>query len=212
MYGSARSSRSSSAGLWQKERITRMSTPQETRVALVGAGYVSAYHIRALQTLPHVRIVGIADTRGRTGARAGANASPSPVCSPACPRCATCTPGRRPRPDAAGLARRLAIEALAMGCDVFVEKPMAPTVAECDEMIAAANRAGRIAVGEPLRQGRSGDRARARAPPPRSVRRRARRRFPPQLRLSAVRRRRTSSGLPAWRISVLKISAFTRSI
>jgi nucleoside-diphosphate-sugar epimerase/predicted dehydrogenase len=38
---------------------------------------------------------------------------------------------------------RLAIEALAMNCDVFVEKPMAPTVAECDEMIAAAARAGR---------------------------------------------------------------------
>ena len=30
-----------------------------------------------------------------------------------------------------------------MGCDVFVEKPMAPTVAECDAMIAAANRTGR---------------------------------------------------------------------
>ena len=28
-----------------------MSIRQETRVALVGAGYVSAYHIRALQAL-----------------------------------------------------------------------------------------------------------------------------------------------------------------
>src|SRR5262249_21940749 len=38
---------------------------------------------------------------------------------------------------------RLATEALEMGCDVFVEKPMAPTVAECDAMMAAAQRTGR---------------------------------------------------------------------
>ena len=38
---------------------------------------------------------------------------------------------------------RLAIEALNMGCHVFVEKPMAPTVAECDAMIAASVRANR---------------------------------------------------------------------
>src|SRR5262249_55592521 len=37
---------------------------------------------------------------------------------------------------------RLAVEGLEMGCDVFVEKPMAPTVAECDEMIDAAIRTG----------------------------------------------------------------------
>src|SRR5262249_12444418 len=46
---------------WAEEKDRSMSIRQETRVALVGAGYVSAYHIRALQTLPHVRIVGIAD-------------------------------------------------------------------------------------------------------------------------------------------------------
>src|SRR5215470_17467333 len=105
-----------------------MSSGQETRVAVIGAGYVSAYHIRALQTLPHVRIVGIADPcveRAEALARRfdipGAFASLAEM--------------RRARPDVVHILTppsshaRLAIEAFEMGCHVFVEKPMAPTVA-----------------------------------------------------------------------------------
>jgi 2-alkyl-3-oxoalkanoate reductase len=119
-----------------------MSIMPETRVALVGAGYVSPYHIRALQTLPHVRIVGIADAsieRARAVARrfgiAGVFAS--------------LTEMHDVRPDVVHILTppaahaTLAVEALEMGCHVLVEKPMAPSVAECDEMIAAARRAGR---------------------------------------------------------------------
>jgi predicted dehydrogenase/nucleoside-diphosphate-sugar epimerase len=119
-----------------------MSPSRETRVALVGAGYVCAYHIRALRTLPHVRIVGIADTcveRARTLARRfdlpGAFAGLSEI--------------RELHPDVVHVLTppashaAVAIEALDMGCDVFVEKPMAPTVDECDAMIAAARRTGR---------------------------------------------------------------------
>jgi predicted dehydrogenase/nucleoside-diphosphate-sugar epimerase len=120
-----------------------MSTSRETRVALVGAGYVSAYHIRALQTLPHVRIVGIADTSvDRAHALAQRFAIPDVF--------ASLSDMGTARPDVVHVLTppvshaRLAVEALEMGCDVFVEKPMAPTVAECDEMIAAATRAGRI--------------------------------------------------------------------
>src|SRR5262245_13258807 len=119
-----------------------MSSGQETRVALVGAGYVSAYHIRALQTLPHVRIVGIADAAlDRARAVATRFGIPGVFASLSAMRIA--------RPDVVhvltppGCHARLAIEALEMGCHVFVEKPMAPTVDECDEMIAAARRAGR---------------------------------------------------------------------
>lgn len=119
-----------------------MSTRRETRVALVGAGYVSAHHIRALQTLPHVRIVGIADTAvDRAHALARRFDIPGVYASLADMHAA--------RPDVVHVLTppashaRLAIEALDMGCDVFVEKPMAPTVAECDEMIAAATRSGR---------------------------------------------------------------------
>src|SRR5688572_25863357 len=100
-----------------------MKPKRETRVALVGAGYVSTHHIRALQTLPHVRIVGIADTafdRADALARrfgiAGVYANLADM--------------RAARPDVVHVLTppsshaRLAIEALEMGCDVFVEKPM----------------------------------------------------------------------------------------
>jgi predicted dehydrogenase/nucleoside-diphosphate-sugar epimerase len=119
-----------------------MSTPRQIRVALVGAGYVSAYHIRALQALPHVRIVGIADTSvERARALAQRFAIPGAFTSLSAMRAA--------RPDVVHVLTppathaRLAVEALEMGCDVFVEKPMAPTVAECDAMIAAARRTDR---------------------------------------------------------------------
>ncbi|HEY7286746.1 MAG TPA: NAD-dependent epimerase/dehydratase family protein [Vicinamibacterales bacterium] len=119
-----------------------MSAPADTRVGLVGAGYVSAYHIRALQTLPRVRIVGIADpaiARARSLAERfripGVFASLADL--------------RHARPDVVHILTPpashapLAIEALEMGCHVFVEKPMAPTVADCDAMIAASVRTGR---------------------------------------------------------------------
>ena len=119
-----------------------MSTSPEIRVALVGAGYVSAYHIRALQTLPHVRIVGIADPAiDRARALAERFGIPGAF--------AKLSDMRGVRPDVVHVLTppashaRIAIEALEMGCDVFVEKPMAPTAAECDEMIAAAKRAFR---------------------------------------------------------------------
>jgi predicted dehydrogenase/nucleoside-diphosphate-sugar epimerase len=119
------------------------SISKETRVALVGAGYVAAYHIRALQTLPHVRIVGIADTSvDRACAVAKRFGIPGVF--------ASLSEMRIARPDVVHVVTppdshaRLAVEALEMGCDVFVEKPMAPTAAECDEMIAAAKRTGRV--------------------------------------------------------------------
>ena len=119
-----------------------MTRPREVRVALVGAGYVSPHHISALQTLPHVRVVGIADTSlDRALAVAQRFKVPGAFASLAEMSIV--------RPDVVHVLTppsshaRVAIEALDMGCDVFVEKPMAPTVAECEAMIAAAIRAGR---------------------------------------------------------------------
>src|SRR5689334_21797204 len=120
-----------------------MSTSRETRVAIVGAGYVSAYHIRALRTLPHVQIVGIADPAVE---RAAALAQQFDIPG----AFANLAQMRDARPDVVHILTppashaRLAIEALDMGCHVFVEKPMASTVADCDAMIAAAARAGRV--------------------------------------------------------------------
>src|SRR5215471_17129507 len=119
-----------------------MMTVREIRVALVGAGYVSAYHIRALQTLPHVSIVGIADVSIER-AREMADRFGIPGAF------GTLAAMRELRPEVVHVLTppsshaTLAIEALEMGCDVFVEKPMAPSVADCDAMIAAAVRTGR---------------------------------------------------------------------
>ena len=48
--------------------------------------------------------------------------------------------------------KRIVLDALAAGKHVFCEKPMALTVADCDEMISAARSAGRkLMVGQVLR-------------------------------------------------------------
>jgi len=119
-----------------------MTSNTEIRVGLVGAGYVSRYHARALKTLPNVRIVGIVDqaadraaavakefgierTFGTLAEMAAVRPDVVHVLTPPASHCA------------------LTLEALAMGCHVFVEKPMAPTEYECEQMITAARRAGR---------------------------------------------------------------------
>ena len=120
----------------------KRATP-EVRVGLVGAGYVSQHHVRALQTLSGVRIVGIADvSASRAQALTRRFAIPATF--------ASLSAMRDVRPDVIHILTppeshaRLAIEALEMGCDVLVEKPMAPTTADCDAMIAAARRTQRL--------------------------------------------------------------------
>lgn len=116
---------------------------KEIRVGVVGAGYVSTHHLRALRDLPFVKIVGICDfDRARATTMAGkfgveqvfsnlaemAGAKPDVIhiLTPPQSHCS------------------LAIQAMDMGCHVFVEKPMAETVEECDRMIEAAQRTGRV--------------------------------------------------------------------
>jgi len=113
------------------------------RVGIVGAGYVADYHIKALRALPDVEIVGIADpneTQARTMAGryriAGVFKSLGEMIAAAKPNAVhILTPPALHAP--------LSIEALDRGCHVFVEKPMAETVADCDRMIDAAPRNGR---------------------------------------------------------------------
>ena len=120
-----------------------MGTARQRRVGIVGAGYVSAYHIRALQTLPYVSIVGLAD---RSVDRAQALAAKFGIGSVM----GSLTEMATLKPDVIHVLTpptshcQLTLEALEMGCDVFVEKPMAPTRHECDQMIAAAQHAGRV--------------------------------------------------------------------
>jgi predicted dehydrogenase/nucleoside-diphosphate-sugar epimerase len=120
--------------------------PKKTRtfrVALVGAGYVSSHHLRALRTLDCVEVVAIADL-DLSRAKAVANqfeipnafASPSDIWSL--------------EPDVTHVLTppnshfSVTLAALQAKCHVLVEKPMAETEDQCLQMMEAAFKANRI--------------------------------------------------------------------
>ena len=120
-----------------------MEQNQRVRVGLVGAGYVSSYHARALRSLPFVEIVGIAD-REPDRAEALAVQFQIPNVYPSLAAMAEAEPKviHILTPPASHAA--LALEAMAMGCHVFVEKPMAESAADCDRMIQFARERGLV--------------------------------------------------------------------
>ena len=112
------------------------------RVGIIGAGYVSAHHLRALKTLASVQVVGIADL-DLAKAQAAAKAFNLP-----------CAYGSVEELLASGVDvvhvltppafhAMLAIQALRAGAHVLVEKPMAETPEQCERMMAAASSSGR---------------------------------------------------------------------
>jgi 2-alkyl-3-oxoalkanoate reductase len=113
------------------------------RVGIAGAGYVAAHHLRALRDLPFVETVGITDL---DEARAKQLASRFGVAGVY----RNLNHMREALPDAIHVLtppashKSVALEALAMGCHVLVEKPMAESEEECAEMIARASEAGRV--------------------------------------------------------------------
>src|SRR6478672_2205162 len=113
------------------------------RVAVVGVGHLGKHHARILSTLPGVRLVAVVDTNR--------------------PRAEEIAAAHHTRPlfdarelsgevDAVTIAvptelhRDIALPFLKAGVPVLVEKPMARSLAEADEMIAAAAAAG-VALG-----------------------------------------------------------------
>jgi predicted dehydrogenase/nucleoside-diphosphate-sugar epimerase len=113
------------------------------RVGVVGAGYVSNHHLRALRDLEFVDVVGLCDideSRAReTAARHGVPAvyrSLEEMAAAVPEVIHVLTP-----PDS---HCSLTLEALDMGCHVFIEKPMAETVAQCDQMIERARQKGLV--------------------------------------------------------------------
>jgi 2-alkyl-3-oxoalkanoate reductase len=112
------------------------------RVGIIGAGYVSAHHLRALKSLSSVQIVGVADV---DLARAQAVAQTFGL-----PNAYGCVKDLLASgvdvvhvltPPAFHAA--LSIQALQAGAHVLVEKPMAETPEQCERMIAAAHSNGR---------------------------------------------------------------------
>ena len=111
-----------------------MTNGKSYRVGIVGAGYVSEFHIKALKRLPNVRIVGITDldaSRARaTAQRFGITSHPSlkVMAAEGLDVVHVLTP-----PDS---HVDVALEALSLGCHVLVEKPLATSVEDCDRLIA----------------------------------------------------------------------------
>ena len=104
---------------------------------------MSAYHARALRTLPFVEIAGVADPdQVRAKELAAKFKIPRVYPSLAAMAEAGLNVIHVLTPPATHAA--LALEALEMGCHVFVEKPMAERAADCDRMIAKARERGLV--------------------------------------------------------------------
>jgi predicted dehydrogenase len=119
------------------------------RVGIVGAGYVSEFHIKALKRLPHVRIVGISDLNEAnakaTAQRFGisSHASLKEMAREGLDVVHVLTPPR--------CHVDVALEALSLGCHVLVEKPLATSVEDCDRLIAESQTRGlRVCVNHSL--------------------------------------------------------------
>ncbi len=111
------------------------------RVAVVGAGYVAQHHLAALSTLDFVEIIGIADL-DQSAAQALARRFKVSNTAAKLADLAQFDPNvvyvlTPPSTHAA-----IALEALDMGCHVLVEKPLAESVAECDQLIERARASG----------------------------------------------------------------------
>ena len=122
------------------------STPQTLRTAVVGVGHLGRHHARILSTLDGAQLASVVDINEPRAREVGATTGATPL-----------TDFRElfGSVDAVSVAvpterhHAVAIPLLERGIGVLVEKPMARTLAEADEMIAAARASGAVlAVGQ----------------------------------------------------------------
>jgi len=111
------------------------------RIAIIGAGRIARVHAHSLQRLPEAALAGVFDPDPAQASRFAAEfqvpAFPSPDAlweDPSVEAVAVCSPLFVHRDHVVGAARA--------GKHVFCEKPIALTLAQADEMIAAAREAG----------------------------------------------------------------------
>ena len=116
-------------------------TAPRTRVAVVGAGEFGRNHARVYKQLPQAELVGVVDINSERAATVAAEFG------------TTALPGigaLSGRVDAVSLAVPTALHSnigcalLRQGIDVLVEKPMAASLSEADELIAAARESRRV--------------------------------------------------------------------
>lgn len=114
---------------------------ETSRIGIVGAGNIGSRHARFWSRVPGANVVAIADTHNGAaeslaGAYPGAMAYPDAaelIADPHVQIVHVCVPTH--------LHKNIAIAAANSGKHVLCEKPMALTLSDCDEIIAAATRA-----------------------------------------------------------------------
>src|SRR5256885_13565341 len=116
------------------------------RIAVVGVGYLGRHHARILASLPGADLVSVVDVNASRAHDVAAASGTRPLAD---------SRDLLGHVDAVTLAvptelhREIALPFLAAGVHVLVEKPMARSLAEADDMIRTAARAGAIlAVGQ----------------------------------------------------------------
>jgi predicted dehydrogenase len=116
------------------------------RVAVVGVGHLGKHHARILSELSGVQLVAVVDSNRARAEQVAADCRTRPLFSAG---------ELAGSVDAVTIAvpteihRDVALPFLAAGVPVLVEKPMARSLAEADELIAAAARANvALAVGQ----------------------------------------------------------------
>lgn len=121
------------------------------KVGVVGAGFMGGVHLAAYAEMPGVEVVGVADANERVAvsnaATVGARAYPSYealVASEGVDVVDACVP--------TALHRDLAVKVAADGKHLFLEKPIARTLEEADEILSAFDASeGRLFVGHVVR-------------------------------------------------------------
>jgi predicted dehydrogenase len=116
------------------------------RVAVIGVGHLGRHHARILSSLEGADLVAVVDTNPERAAAAAATTG-----APAVADCRAIAD----QVDAVTIAvptelhRDIALPFLEQGTAVLVEKPMARSLAEADELVAAARASGAtLAVGQ----------------------------------------------------------------
>lgn len=120
-------------------------------VAVIGAGAVSQRHAAALAEDPRVRLACVCDPREEAGSPLAAkhgvpwvSEAQTVLADNEVDAVYLCVPHH--------LHHEMALQALAAGKHVFIEKPMANTVEQCDAIIQAAQQAGcAVVVGHQYR-------------------------------------------------------------
>jgi predicted dehydrogenase len=114
---------------------------RKARVAVVGAGEFGRNHVRVYREMDSVELVGVVDQDSERAESVAAEFATTAIGS---------LQELRGRADAVSVAVptishcEVACQLMEVGLDVLVEKPMATTVAQADELLAVARRNGRI--------------------------------------------------------------------